>query len=196
MKIGIIILSAGNSSRLGSPKQLLPYQHHTLLEHTLKAAKQTQFNPIVLVLGAYAEDILTKNTEQDINVIINESWELGISSSIALGVLKMHHLAPETTDIIIAVSDQPYISSSIFKALVEERSTSGKKIVASHYSQTMGTPVLLNKKYFDELLLLTGNTGAKPLLKKYPEDVATIPFELGNIDIDTQKDYDNLIYKQ
>ena len=108
----------------------------------------------------------------------------------------MQELAPETTDVIIAVSDQPYISSIVFELLAKKSAITGKNIVASRYSKTMGTPVLFNRKYFDELLLLEGNTGAKPLLQTYAEDVATIPFELGNIDIDTQTDYNNLTLKQ
>ncbi len=196
MSIGIIMLAAGNSSRMGSPKQLLPYQGHTLLQHTLQAAAATSFRPIVLVLGAYAEEILKKNTKQPVDIVINEQWELGISSSIVTGMSKMLELAPETTAVIIAVSDQPHISPNVFEALAQKRNTTGKNIIASSYAQTMGTPALFNKEYFDELLLLEGNTGAKPLLQQYAEDIGTLAFELGNIDIDTPTDYHNLTLKQ
>ncbi len=196
MSIGIIILAAGNSSRMGSPKQLLPYQGHTLLQHTLQAAAATSFGPIVLVLGAYAEEILAKNIALTESIVINAHWELGISSSIVTGMSKMLELAPETTAVIIAVSDQPYINANVFEALAQQHNTTGKNIIASNYAQTMGTPVLFNKEYFEELLLLEGNTGAKPLLQKYAENIVTVAFELGSIDIDTQTDYQNLTLKQ
>jgi molybdenum cofactor cytidylyltransferase len=192
MNTGIIILSAGNSSRLGSPKQLLPYKNSTLLQQAITAAKKTAYAPIVLVLGAYAEEILAESPEMQVYTIINNKWQEGISTSITTGLSKLLELQPNMDNVIIAVSDQPFISDEIFKALVEKQQQSRKNIVASLYAETIGTPALFKKKYFDELMLLDGNTGAKPILQKYTADVATVPFELGYIDIDTQTDYNNL----
>ena len=192
MNIGIIILAAGNSNRLGSAKQLLPYQGSSLLQRAITAAEATGYAPIVLVLGAYAPEILAHHPDLNINLIINDSWEQGISSSISAGISKMIALEPDTKNIIISVADQPFIQPAVFTALVEESQQSGKRIVASKYAETIGTPALFNELYFDELLALAGNTGAKPILQRYAKDVATIPFELGHIDIDTQTDYINL----
>ncbi|TCD00492.1 nucleotidyltransferase family protein [Pedobacter psychroterrae] len=196
MNTGIIILAAGNSSRLGSPKQLLYYQGSSLLQRTVAAAETTAYVPIVLVLGAYADQILEQHPDFNINIIINDSWEKGISSSIAAGLSKMLELEADTKNVVIAVADQPFIRPEIFTELVEESQRSRKNIVASKYAETIGTPALFNEIYFDELIALNGNTGAKPLLQKYAADVATIPFELGHIDIDTQKDYNNLNHEQ
>lgn len=196
MNTGIIILAAGNSSRLGSPKQLLTYQGSSLLQRTLIAAETTGYAPIVLVLGAYADQILEQHRDLTIHIIINDSWQTGISSSIAAGLSKMLDLEPDTKNVVIAVGDQPFIRSEVFTALVEENRQSGKHIVASRYAQTIGTPALFNKQHFKELLALDGNTGAKPILQKYAANVATIPFELGHIDIDTQTDYHNLKQEQ
>lgn len=196
MNTGIIILAAGNSSRLGSPKQLLYYQGSSLLQRTVAAAKTTAYEPVVLVLGAHADQILEHHPDLKINIIINDSWEKGISSSIAAGLLKMLELEADTKNVVIAVADQPFIRPEIFRELVEESQRSRKNIVASKYAETIGTPALFNEIYFDELIALGGNTGAKPILQKYAADVATIPFELGHIDIDTQTDYNNLNHEQ
>lgn len=196
MNTGIIILAAGNSSRLGSPKQLLYYQGSSLLQRTVAAAETTAYEPVVLVLGAHADQILEQHPDLKINIIINDSWEKGISSSIAAGLLKMLELEADTKNVVIAVADQPFIRPEIFRELVEESQRSRKNIVASKYAETIGTPALFNEIYFDELIALNGNTGAKPILQKYAADVATIPFELGHIDIDTQTDYNNLNHEQ
>jgi len=191
MNTGIIILAAGNSSRLGSPKQLLYYQGSSLLQRTVAAAKTSAYEPVVLVLGAHSDQILEQHPDLKINIIINDSWEKGISSSIAAGLSKMLELEADTKNVVIAVADQPFIRPEIFRELVEESQRSRKNIVASKYAETIGTPALFNEIYFDELIALRGNTGAKPILQKYAADVATIPFELGHIDIDTQTDYNN-----
>ncbi|MNY39012.1 MobA-like NTP transferase domain protein [compost metagenome] len=147
----------------------------------------------MVVLGAYAPEISEQHQHAGISYIINESWEEGMSSSISAGLTNL--LAQDNTlqQLIIAVSDQPFISSEIFENLIKKQKQTGKFMVASSYAQTVGSPALFNRKYFDELLSLSGNEGAKHLLKQYPEDRETISFELGHIDIDTETDYNHLI---
>ena len=101
---------------------------------------------------------------------------------------------PEIENAIITVADQVHISSEIFEALQSKQEQTQKNIVASAYAQTTGAPTLFNKKYFEKLLALNGTIGAKSLIKKYVDDTVTIPFELGNIDIDTETDYNNLTH--
>ncbi|TKC01559.1 nucleotidyltransferase family protein [Pedobacter cryotolerans] len=196
MKTGIMILAAGNSSRLGKPKQLLVFEGNTLLEKTIAAAEQTSFTPVVLVLGAYADEILASIKELNINYIINDSWQDGMSASIKVGLKKMINLEPEIENVIIAVADQPFVTADIFNSLHEQQLKTGKNIIASSYAETIGTPALFNTQYFDELILLEGGSGAKHLMTKHINDVATIQFTLGNIDIDTETDYKNLTEPQ
>ncbi|WP_029288346.1 NTP transferase domain-containing protein [Pedobacter sp. R20-19] len=192
MDTGIVILAAGNSSRLGQPKQLLAFKQTTLIEHTIKAAWQANFQPIIVVLGAYAKEIQEK-LPAEVNLVINNNWSAGMSSSITAGVAALIKQSPMIENIIIAVSDQAFITAEIFQALKQKQISTKKGIVASTYAKTTGTPVLFNKQYFPQLLSLTGNNGAKSMLKLHGNDVATIAFALGNIDIDTETDYDNLI---
>lgn len=192
MSTGIIILAAGNSSRLGSPKQMLSFKGRTLLATTVEAAEHTSCAPIVLVLGAFANEILTAHPELKINHIINDSWAEGMSTSIAAGLGKMIDLEPSTENVIITVSDQPFITSATFENLLDSHERTGKNLVASQYAHTIGTPALFNKKYFEELMLLEGHSGAKHILTHYVDEMTTIPFELGYVDIDTETDYKNL----
>lgn len=94
---------------------------------------------------------------------------------------------------ILCVCDQPYISAILLQQLLDKKKTSGKKIIACSYAETLGTPVLFNKKYFSALMNLQGDEGAKKLLSVYSDDVAPISFEKGEFDIDTKKDYEKLL---
>jgi len=86
--------------------------------------------------------------------------------------------------------DQPFVDASLLNQLVQKKSLKG--IIASTYNGIIGAPVLFDVAYFDELLLLKGQEGAKKLLTKYPEDIDTVAFPLGSIDIDTMEDYERL----
>ncbi|MDQ1166242.1 molybdenum cofactor cytidylyltransferase [Flavobacterium sp. SORGH_AS 622] len=192
-KIGIVILAAGSSSRLGRPKQLLQYKETTLLNNTILEASKVQNSFVVVVTGANSESVLKELNSAEITTCFNLDWETGMSSSIVKGLNEILLLNPDCEQCIFAVCDQPFVTTSIFENLINEYVKTGKAIVASAYSKTLGTPVLFHKKYFPELLELKGQEGAKKLIKKYAEDTASIIFEKGNIDIDTEEDYDELI---
>lgn len=193
MSTAIVILAAGSSSRMGKPKQLLDFNGQTLLNIVIRESLKTKFRPVVVVLGAYAAEIKKASTNQEVIYSFNEDWENGMSSSISLGLKVALENNPKIENVILTVADQVHISSDIFEELQSKQEQSKKNIVASAYSKTTGTPTLFNKKYFDNLLVLSGSSGAKSLIKQYVDDTTTIPFELGNIDIDTETDYNNLI---
>ncbi|WP_443938479.1 nucleotidyltransferase family protein [Pedobacter sp. MW01-1-1] len=189
MSTGIIILAAGNSSRLGRPKQLLSFKKGTLLSNTIRAAKESLLRPIIVVLGAKAEEIYAKNKSDEVHFITNPNWHMGLSSSISAGVNALLNLEPKLQNIIVSVSDQPFIEADIFTALRDKKGQSAKTIVTSTYAQAMGAPTLFNQRFFQELCLLTGDTGAKSIIQKNQTEVDYIAFDLGEIDIDTEEDY-------
>ncbi|MEN2488659.1 nucleotidyltransferase family protein [Flavobacterium sp. B11] len=192
-KTGIIILAAGNSSRLGRPKQLLLYKESTLLKKTISEALKVE-NSFVIVVTGSSHDLIEKELNlSEITFSFNSDWENGMSSSIVKGVNQLLHQNPDSEQCILAVCDQPFVTHSIFENLIVEANKTKKGIAASAYSETLGTPVLFHKKYFQELLELKGQEGAKKLIKKYAEDVVSVLFEKGNIDIDTEEDYNKLI---
>ena len=193
MSTGIIILAAGSSSRLGKPKQLLAYKGKTLLEIATEATLATNFKPIITVLGAYADEIARTYQNQYITYIVNDSWQEGMASSISAGLTEVLRQDPTIENIIITVADQVFLTSELLLNLLIKHQETGKNIIASTYAKTTGTPSLFNKQYFDKLMALGGNSGAKHILQQHSEDMATVDFELGHIDIDTETDYNKLI---
>lgn len=189
-----MILAAGNSSRLGRPKQLLPYNGKTLLTHISAEALLTPLDPVVIVTGAFAEEIgEILKTVRGITIVYNPHWEKGMASGIVTGLSKLLSLQPDTAAIIIAVCDQPYIDAGLFQQLLRKKEASQNGIVACVYADTIGTPVLFERRYFESLSQLSGNEGAKKLLQQYKNDLVTLPFPKGNIDIDTAEDYRKLL---
>ena len=187
-RTGVIILAAGNSSRLGRPKQLLPYRGKTLLTHTTTEALNAGLHPVVVVTGAFQEEVSDSLHGQSVDIIFNPAWEEGMASGIVAGLSNLLSLHPDVDAVIITVCDQPFISSALLLQLVGTFDMSGKGIVACTYADSVGTPVLFGRSYFEQLLALTGSEGAKKLLKQYPDDFAVIDFPDGDIDIDTKED--------
>jgi len=193
---GIIILAAGGSSRFGKIKQLLPFNGKTLLQHVIDQASKSGAQPIVVITGANAAKVSASIAYSKVNIVINENWQEGMASGIVAGVQKIVSLNDSIKKIIVAVCDQPFVTSALFEQLDQMQNKSGKPIVACTYADTIGTPALFATKYFNQLLSLTGDEGAKKILKNNSEDVATVDFLKGEIDIDTQKDYENLLDEQ
>jgi molybdenum cofactor cytidylyltransferase len=190
---GIVVLAAGSSSRLGQPKQLLWYKNTSLLKNTISQASKLADTTIIVVTGSNHELIQKEITGSKIKTIFNSDWEVGMSSSIVKGLKELLGLNPDIKKVILAVCDQPYLTSIVFENLISEHQKTQKGIVACTYSETLGTPVLFAKKYFNELLQLKGQEGAKKIINRFLEDAIAVPFEKGNIDIDTIEDYNELI---
>ena len=193
MNSAIIILAAGSSSRLGKPKQLLSYHGKSLINHVISVAENSIADEIIVVLGSHYELIIKEiPANKKLRVIINAEWEEGIASSIRAG-LKLLQQGSEVDAAIFTVCDQPFITTSLLNNLIEMYQQSKMPIVASSYENTIGTPVLFDKNLFEELLLLKGDSGAKKMIVNHKDKVATIPFPKGNIDIDTNDEYEDLM---
>lgn len=192
METGILIIAAGNSSRLGEPKQLLNFNGKTLLRNVVdEAIKVTE--SVIVVTGFNHSQISKEIINFEVKIVENINWNEGMGSSIKIGINQLLDRFPEVQKIIISVCDQPFIEASVFSDLIQMQKISQKGIVASKYSDTLGTPVLFTKKYFEELSKLSGQEGAKKILQKFKDDIAEMNFEKGAIDIDTQSDYRKLI---
>ncbi|MDQ3534070.1 MAG: nucleotidyltransferase family protein [Bacteroidota bacterium] len=191
--VGIIILAAGASKRMGQPKQMLPFQDSNLLQHTIKAAVNSVCNPIVLVLGANIDIILPQVLGNPIHIVENKEWEEGMASSLRTGLNKMLLLNKFIESVVILLCDQPFISSDQINKLVEASHITRKSIIISEYEQSEGVPALFNKEHFHELQHLKGKEGAKKLLKLHKDCTYKVPFPQGLIDIDTPEDYKNVM---
>ncbi|MEP0914976.1 nucleotidyltransferase family protein [Leptolyngbya sp. GB1-A1] len=158
-RVGILILAAGASNRLGQPKQLLAYKGKPLIRQMAEVAIQTGCQPIGIVLGAYAETIVPHLANLDIQIIYNEQWESGIASSIRYG-LEMVAITPKLDAIVLMVCDQPFVSSDLIHQLINKHRTTNVPIVASEYGEILGIPALFHKALFLELIeiRLSSNT--------------------------------------
>lgn len=193
--IAIVILAAGTSSRLGSPKQLLPFRGKNLLRHTVDEALETGCQSVFVVLGANSERLRKELLDKPVSILENTAWEEGLSSSIRYALKNITGTILRPDSIIFMVCDQPYISSSLLLDLVKKKNETGKHIVASSYDNKMGTPALFHRSFFSALMELKGDKGARKLIAENPGQLATVPFPAGITDIDTKEDYENLKMK-
>jgi molybdenum cofactor cytidylyltransferase len=187
---GIVILAAGSSSRLGQPKQNLMYEGETLLQRAVNAAMASLCDVVIVVLGANEEAITPTIENKKVTIIKNPDWQEGMASSIRAGINRLKQNEQNFDSVILMLCDQPFVDAGLLDQLIQNKQAKG--IVACAYNETIGPPVLFDRKYFDEMLLLKGQEGAKKLILKYPDDVETVPFPLGAVDIDTMEDYERL----
>ncbi len=186
---GIIILAAGASTRLGQPKQLLPYKGTTLLQHSIQAAINSIASHIIVVLGACEQQIRIETEWHTAQVISNNEWHEGMASSIRCGINELTRTNPSTNGVIIMLCDQPFVTTDLLNELMTTHKATGKAIIGSQYNHIVGVPAFFQKNIFPELLQLTGDTGAHSIIQSHPENIAVIPFSKGSIDIDTPADY-------
>jgi molybdenum cofactor cytidylyltransferase len=188
INIPIIILAAGSSSRLGRPKQLLEYQGETLLNRTIRIANEVSSN-VCLVLGANFEIISKSILNKQCKIIFNENWQTGMASSITKSI--EHYFDFEK--LIIAICDQPFLNTNIFLELIEKSESSLKPIVASNYGNQLGVPILFNQLIYSSLQQLNGDKGARVILHKFVNDIAEIDFAKGELDVDTEEDWQRIL---
>jgi molybdenum cofactor cytidylyltransferase len=186
---GVIILAAGSSTRLGSPKQLLPYQNTTLLQHSLQVATEALLSSVVLVTGAYAEQIVNETDCKNVTVVVNKDWKEGMAASIRCGLTAIIEITPQIDSVILMLCDQPFVTSALLNELVQAQQKTGKAIVASGYDGIAGAPALFHHNKFGELLQLKNDMGARGIIKKYSTEVEVVHFSKGTVDIDTAADY-------
>lgn len=190
--VGIVVLAAGSSARLGVPKQSLKFAGETLLRRAVRTAISSGCRPVVVTLGANAEDLRGEIERFEIEIVENKNWEIGMSSSIRCGLEKLLAMKPQAEGVIIIVCDQPFVSVEILTQLVENHQASGAPIVVCAYKETVGVPAFFSREFFPHLLALEGDAGAKKIIKKFSAQVSTVAFPDGAFDVDTAEDYVNL----
>jgi molybdenum cofactor cytidylyltransferase len=192
-QVGVVILAAGQSSRLGSPKQLLEYRGRSLLQQAVESALSAKLYPVVVVLGAQTEKILSQWSDKQAYVIENKEWEEGMSSSLKKGLQAIREKEPDVDGVLFMACDQPFVDQHILERLLLEQRRSGLPIAASTYEGRAGIPALFHRIFFEELMKLSGDKGAKKIIADHHDNVAMVPFEMGKVDIDTLDDYKKLL---
>ena len=186
MPVPVIILAAGASRRLGQPKQLALIAGETLLARTIRVVSESASDPILVVVGAHRESILSTLDLNIVQPVMNRDWEQGIASSIRAGVQTLLQHCPGAAAVLLVVCDQPRLTREHLRTLVEAYEQSGQAaIAASHYAGNPGIPAIFPSSQFANLLALRGDVGARCLLRDQSCPMIAVDFDGGEIDIDT-----------
>lgn len=188
--IGIILLAAGASRRMGQPKQLLAFQGETLIQRICRIALSTSCRPLVVVLGANATLIKGKLDTTGLEVVQNAAWQEGMGSSVKVGITKLLEVAPGTKAVIFLLVDQPLVHADLLQQLIHAYEKTDRPIIASAYNQTLGVPVLFDQAFFPQLQTIRADSGARFLIKQQIDQVEKIPFPAGALDIDRPEDWE------
>jgi molybdenum cofactor cytidylyltransferase len=192
-KIPVLLLAAGSSSRMGQPKQLLPWGNSTLIEYQILKLLKTG-NPVSVVLGCNAEMIIPVIEKYSITIITNDHWKAGMGSSISCGINQIIKSFPHADGVLIALSDQPLVTSLYFGKLISAYHPGEKQIIVSQSeSGWTGVPALFDKCYYNELSKLSGEEGAKIIINRYRENLIFIDGGEMLQDIDTPESYQVLL---
>jgi molybdenum cofactor cytidylyltransferase len=187
--IAAVILAAGSSTRMGTPKQLLLYQGQSLLRRITETAIAAGCQPIFVILGAYMEQIQSQVSDLPIQVVENRAWQTGMGSSIRCGIQALLSHTHPVEAAILLLCDQPFVSPQLIQKLESIHSSTCSSIIASRYQNTIGVPALFHATLFSELIDLPASEGAKTVIQRYLNTVIAIDFAQGAIDVDTPENY-------
>ena len=187
--IGAVVLAAGGSSRLGQAKQLLTFRGETLIRRVVRAAAQTGCDPIVVVAGEIGDGLRQELGGTRATVVENAEWQRGLGTSIRRG---LREIGGPVDAVVLLTCDQALVDGNVIAQLIAAQEKTGKPIIASSYANTLGVPALFERSYFEALLALPDDSGAKKLIQEQADAVASITFEDGAVDIDTPEDFERL----
>jgi molybdenum cofactor cytidylyltransferase len=186
-----VLLAAGGSTRMGSPKQLLSYEGRPLLRHAAETALETSCRPVIVVLGSASLLIKEALVGLPVNIVVNRDWERGMGTSIHAGVQVA--AAARADALILGLADQPMVTSAILQRLINEHERSGQPIIASSYAGTAGVPAFFARGFFDALLHLKPDQGCKGLILGHSDITQLLACPQAEIDVDTPDEYGRLM---
>ncbi len=191
MQFGIVVLAAGNSTRMGTAKQLLDYCGKPLLRHTVEVAVRAMSQSHVsVVLGSRIPELLPALAGLPVTILENPRWEEGMGTSIHTGVA--HAEAAGLDGVILALADQPLITPESLDRLIHTHMETRQPIVAAQYAGTVGVPVFFSREFFPKLLALKPQQGCKGVILSHPDHAFHLDCPEAEIDIDTPQDYSSL----
>jgi molybdenum cofactor cytidylyltransferase len=191
--ICIVVLAAGASHRMGSPKQFLKTRTGAfLLEYLLTEALEIQPSAVIVLTGrdnAALQTILPQSHKANVDIIYNPAWESGMASSLKLG-LQHAETKHGAEAVLFMLCDQPYVNRALLRQLHLCHQESRKPIVACRYANgVLGVPVLFARSHFYLLQNLEGDTGARKIVAAHQDLCALVDFPKGYIDLDSPEDY-------
>ncbi|WP_395748638.1 NTP transferase domain-containing protein [Prosthecobacter sp.] len=183
-RIGGIILAAGGSTRMGTPKQILAPSGIPMICAAVQAAQTGGCDVVCVVTGHARAAVESAAATFHPLFVHNEAWQRGMGSSIRVGLAAL----PPVSAVILLACDQPAVDATVIRSLIEHHQRTGLPVVASHYAQTLGIPALFAQPCFDELKSLSDDRGAKSVIHSKPDRVAALEFPAGALDLDTPED--------
>lgn len=190
--VAALVLAAGGSSRLGTPKQLVSWKGRPLLEWIVADVASWPVSDVCVVLGAHLEEVLGAVDFGEATVLENPDWEEGIAASLRVG---LDYLGRDsrTDRVIVALGDQPRIPPEVPAALLAAMEHSGRPAAVPKYRFQVGNPVVLHRTLWQRLMALEGDAGASRLLRAHPDWVEEVWFDhLPPRDVDTPSDVADL----
>ena len=188
--ISAVILSAGESSRMGRPKALLPIDGETFIEKIVGALKKTSVGRIIVILGHNAAEMKQRIEPLPVEILHNPDYKLGQLSSLQVALRRLEKEA-DCDGVLVHLVDHPYLDAKLVETLMERFLTSGKLIVLPRYKGKHGHPVIFSRRLFPELLSAPMEQGAKAVVNAHRGDTLEIDTENEGItlDIDTPELY-------
>jgi len=185
-----VVLAAGLSRRMGQAKLLMPVGGRAIVRYVVESVLAGGVDSVWVVTGPDVEPIEAALAGLEVQIVVNLAPEEGQASSLRAGIAAL----PAAVDaVLIALGDQPSLAPSIIPALLAARRTTPKLIVAPRYRDGQGNPVLFKREIFPELLRLTGDQGARPIIQKEPARVEWVELDLPMPpDVDTLDDYEKI----
>jgi molybdenum cofactor cytidylyltransferase len=177
---------------MGRPKQVLSFQGESLLRRAARAALDAGCHPVVVVTGAHAELSRRELEGLDVREAFNSHWETGMASSIRAGVENLIDADPDAAAAVLLLCDQPLVTADVISGLVEAHRATGRPVIASAYGGSFGVPALFGRTLFDELTRLEGRSGAKEVIRRHAAEASFLPFQGGEVDVDTPDDFSRL----
>ena len=187
--IAAIVLSAGESSRMGRPKALLPIGEKSFIERIVSSLQATKVGKIVVVLGHNAGEIQKQISGLPVAIVTNRDYAQGQLSSLLAGI---RSLEGESVDgVLVHLVDHPFLDSSLVDLMIDRFYESKKLIVVPRCKGRRGHPVIFSRRLFPELLRTPLDQGAKPVVHAHRGETLEIETEdeVIAIDIDTPDEY-------
>ncbi|SEN76286.1 nucleotidyltransferase family protein [Lihuaxuella thermophila] len=189
--VGALILGAGMSKRMGKPKLLLSLKGKPLFRYAVETALASGLNPVILVGGQHVDEFKKQTADlRDVEIIANQSYHTGMSSSIQTGIKA---LEGRTDAAIIFLADQPLVPCLVVEQLLQDYRTCrphGVLIVRPLYNGRQGHPVLFDRQLYKEFEKIQGDEGGKSIIQRHQHKLKLVSFEnsIWNTDIDTYED--------
>jgi 4-nitrophenyl phosphatase len=186
--VAAIVLAAGESRRFGQPKQLLPVGDKTMIQHVVDIALDSPLDQVIVVLGCRAAQIRASIADRPVQVVVNERWKSGLSSSVQAGLSAVR---PQVGAALFVLADQPGVTSEVVAKLVERYRETRAPIVVPTHRGRRGNPVLFDRSLFAELMEVTGDQGGRQVIAEHRDELEEVEVGTGAIlmDIDTADDY-------